>query len=181
VVALLVGLQGLIRPSLLAYRNRWEAKAHLAMTSPMLSDLSRSSRSYEMRFEVSNIGRNPAIVRAIRLRVLDDGPSTEPRETVTEAPLTVHQHRIEFHPDKKEYDVRSRQYGPKLPPLSFHEGETEAFVVKLVAAKPHRYAFRLELDWYDARAPDVVRCLYSDRVLVDFPPSPQAAASPDAE
>lgn len=169
VLALVTGVVALVQPVLARRRTNHDSRAALAITKPVLSDLSRSSNSYDLRFEVANTGGAAAVALAIRLRVLEHSASTAVEPSVTEAPLRVHQHRVKLHPDQDLYDVRARTYGPAMPPLSFAQAEVEAFVVKLVADQPQQYIVQIEVEWYDATSPSAIRTTHSTPTKVEFP------------
>jgi hypothetical protein len=169
-VGVVAAVVGVVQPILARRRESREARANLAMTSPLLSDLSLSSNSYDLRFEMTNTGVHTAVAVAVRLRVLERGPSTTVVPTVTEAPLRVNSHRVKLRPEHDLYDVRARAYGPALPPLAFADGEAEAFSIKLVADEPQRYVIRIEVEWYDTKNPAHVCALLGKPVEVDFPP-----------
>lgn len=169
-IGVVAAVFGIVQPAMARRREIREAKANLAMTSPLLSDLSRSSNSYDLRFEITNTGVHSAVAVAVRLRVLEHAPSVTVTPTVTEAPLRVNSHRVKLRPDRALYDVRAREYGPTRPPLAFAEGEAEAFSIKLVADEPQRYVVRIEVEWYDTKDPTNACTLLSEQVEVDFPP-----------
>jgi hypothetical protein len=169
-VTLLGGVVGIARPWWQGRQSRQAELASVRITSPHLSELSRSSNAYELRFEIANVGGRPAVAIAVRLVVLSRSPSTVMVPTHTEAPLRVNQHRVKLVPGRSTYDVRARAYGPSLPPLSLGEAEVEAFLVKLVADEAQRYEAVIEVDWYDAKAPEDVRTARSSSLEIDFPP-----------
>lgn len=168
-VGLIATIIGLVRPYLSERRTRKAAEAAVALTKPAVSKLSNSSRSCELRFQLANSGKNTAIVTSICLEVVSHHPSSTLRETLTEAPIVVHEHRIELRPDAQTYDIRPRLFGPKLPPISLAEGEVEAFVVKLVSLQPHWYEFYIEAEWYDSKVPNVPHTVRTSPQSVDFP------------
>lgn len=160
---------GLIKPILAWRREKRAGLKGLSITKPHLSDLSRSSNSYDLNFEIANTGGTAAVAVAVRLRVLDRQASTRVLPTVTEAPMHVNQHRVNFRPGKDIYDIRARAYGPALPPLSFEPDEVEAFIVKLVATEPEHFTARIEAEWYRAKQPDKTETCQSDVFSVEFP------------
>lgn len=159
------GIQTLLRPWL----DRRGARPRLYVTPPDISELAEWGRLRELRFHIGNSAKGTAIVGSLRLLVSTHGESKEVRETMTSAPVTVHTHRVEISPDKAEYDVRGRLFGPEQPPLSFSEGEDEAFVVKVVSRDPHWYRIRIEAAWVDVATPDVPRTVATDELFLDFP------------
>jgi FtsZ-interacting cell division protein ZipA len=173
-IAAVVGLTALVasllRPWWEARRQRRSERADVKITRPVLSDLSRSSNSYELRFEVTNVGGRPAVAVGVQLRVLSHAPSTTVVPTVHEAPLRVNQHRVRLIPEEELYDVRARAYGPKSPPLSLAEAEVEVFIVKLVADTPQQYRLTVEVNWFDAKEPESTHTAVSVPVEADFPP-----------
>jgi hypothetical protein len=168
-LGLIASIVGLIKPILARQREKRAALRGLRITAPHLSKLSRSSNSYDLTFEIANTGQTAAVAVGVRLCVLDRASTTRVSPTVTEAPLHVNQQRVEFRPDKDVYDVRARAYGPGLPPLSFKPDEVEAFVVKLVAAKPERFTARIEAEWYRVEQPDKIETCQSEAFSVEFP------------
>ena len=168
-VGLIAAFMGLIRPYLSERRARKTAKAAVVLTEPLLSYLSNSSRSCELRFELANGGKSTAVVTSVFLEVLSHHASSALRATLTEAPIVVYEYRIELHPDTQAYDIRPRLFGPQVPPISLAEGEVEAFVVKLVSPKPHWYEFRIAAEWYDSKLPSAPRIVRTSPLSVDFP------------
>jgi hypothetical protein len=168
-VGLVAAVVGVVQPSLSDRRTRRESRAALVVSEPWLTDVATWSRSCELRFMVSNSGRNTVILRAVRLVVLHREPSRTLRRTEPAAPVAVHKHRVELRPDRDEYDIRSRMFGSSEQPLSYAQGETEAFIVKLVSREPYRYEFRLDLEWFDATTPTQVQIASSDPMTVNFP------------
>jgi hypothetical protein len=169
VVAILVALQTLFGPAANRRRAQRLTRKSLVLSGPELSGVAFYARSCELRFELSNAGESPAVVRAIRLRVSRTRASGTTRPVEVAAPITVHQNRVELRPDRSEYDVRARTYGPDLPPLTFAPGETEAFVVKLVSNEAYEYEFVVLIDWFSTRDPRNHRQLTSEALTVDFP------------
>ncbi|MFD5841930.1 hypothetical protein [Streptomyces chartreusis] len=168
-VGLVAAVVGVVRPSLSDRRTRRESRAALVFSEPWLTDVATWSRSCELRFMVSNSGKSTVILRAVRLVVLNREPSRSLRQTEPAAPVVVHKHRVELRPDRDEYDIRSRMFGGSAQPLSYAQGETEAFIVKLVSREPYRYEFRLDLEWFDATTPARAQVASSDPLTVDFP------------
>ena len=169
IVGLLAALQTLVRPVISTRTARRQARASIELARPRVGAVAQSSNSCELQFELVNTGGHPAIVTSIRLVVDAARPSTTEVVSVPEAPLAVRRHRIELEPATREYDVRSGIFSPDAPPLSFADGEAEAFVVKLVSRVSHHYKFHVEIDWYDAKHPHESRSLRSDPLEADFP------------
>lgn len=178
IVGLVAAVAGLIRPTLDRRRAARAAKAALTLTEPFLSELSASSNSYDLHFEITNSGGSSAVAVAVRLRVLQRLPCTAFVPSFTEAPLRVNRHRVKIQADKDLYDVRARAYGSSAPPLAFAATETEAFVVKLVSDESQHYSIRIEVEWYDAKSPGTSRTAHSLPVDVDFPPREARRAPP---
>lgn len=180
VLGIIATVQSIVRPYLDRRRERKESKARLEIADLQLSELSRSSNSYELRFVVTNTGKSKAVMRALRIQVLDRTPSTAEVETVPEAPMRVNEHRVQLIEGKDVYDIRARAFGPALPPLSFEEAEAEGFVVKIVSTELMRYELQLEAEWYDAKEPKQVQTVPSGVFLLDFPRRVAAGADKDA-
>ena len=171
VVSLLGAFLGIVRPIIQRHRNKAAAKANLDITEPILAPPPEYSRIGEVRFQLRNTGSSRAVLQALRLVVTDHGPSETPHMIVPGAPVAVHTHRIELVPANSEYDVRSPIYAADTPPLSFEEGEVEAFVVRLVATEAHWYRFQLVAEWYDAKDRKAkLRKTESVELKIDFPP-----------
>jgi len=168
-VALLVGLKTLVGPAVARRRAAREAAGSLRLIQVDIGTLYPWQRSRELRFQVSNAGRSTCVLTAVRLRVTASRESEQERHTIAGAPVQVHKYRIELEPDKTEYDVRSRLFSPAEPPLSVAEGETEAFVVKLISQLPRWYEIVISLDWFDTKTPDETHCLTSEPLEADFP------------
>ncbi|MFF4062609.1 hypothetical protein ACFYZ8_41300 [Streptomyces sp. NPDC001668] len=168
-VGLVAATVGVVRPTLSDRRARRELRAALVFSEPWLTDVATWSRFCELRFMVSNSGKNTVVLRAVRLVVLSREPSRTLRQTEPAAPVVVHKHRVELCPDRDEYDIRSRMFGRSAEPLSYAQGETEAFIVKLVSREPYRYEFRLDFEWFDATTPARTQIASSDALTVDFP------------
>lgn len=169
IVGLLAALQTLVRPIVSTWATRRRALASIGLARPQVGAVAPSSNSCDLQFELVNTGERPVIVSSIRLVVDAARPSTRQVVSVPEAPLAVRRHRVELDPATREYDVRARMFSAETPPLSFVEGEAEAFVVKLVSGVSHHYTFHLEIDWYDAKLPHESNCLRTDALDVDFP------------
>ena len=118
---------------------------------------------------VTNTGKSKAVMRALRIQVLDRTPSAAEFETVPEAPMRVNEHRVELIEGKDVYDIRARAFGPALPPLSFEEAEAEGFVVKMVSMELMQYELQVEAEWYDAKEPKEVHTVSSEVFILDFP------------
>jgi hypothetical protein len=169
VVGLLLAVQNLVRPYLVARKEAKAARPRLFVSPPLISELAEYGRVRELRFEVGNAGKGTALMRSLRLRVSELGVSEEVRETVTAAPVAVHAHRVEMRPDKLEYDVRGRTFAPEQPPLSFGEGEADAFVVKVVSREPYWFRARIEAEWVDLANPEEVMSTVTEEHLLEFP------------
>lgn len=169
-VSLLAAFLGIVRPIAQRRREKAAAKAKLEITEPILTPPPEHSQIGEVRFELSNAGSSKAVLRALRIVVTDHGPSETLRMVRPGAPVTVHSHRVELDPAKSEYDVRSPVYAADTPPLSFEEGEVEAFVVRLVSTEAQWYRFRLVAEWYDAKRAKAIRKVESGELEIDFPP-----------
>jgi hypothetical protein len=171
ILAVLVSASTLIQPILSYRKSRKDVPGSLRLSGVELGIVSRSSRSCELRFTVSNSGTSPTVLTGIRLHVNACGRSERMRKLKVQAPLVVHKHRVELDPAISDYDIRSRKFAPALPPLSFARGETEAFLVKLVSHDPHWYEFVVIVDWFDTLNPDLPKHQTSESMRVDFPQS----------
>ncbi len=170
VLTLLGTFLGIVRPMIQSRREKAAAKANLEITKPIVAQPPEYSQIGEVRFELSNTGSSKAVLRALRIMITNHGPSETLRMVRPGAPVTVHSHRVELDPAKSEYDVRSSVYAADTPPLSFEEGEVEAFVVRLVSTEAQWYRFRLVAEWYDAKRPKEIRKMESAELEIDFPP-----------
>ncbi|HEV2126810.1 MAG TPA: hypothetical protein VGW38_28980 [Chloroflexota bacterium] len=168
-VALLLAIQNLVRPHLVARRELREAAPFLSFSKPHVTDVAASALTCELRFELVNAGGGVAVVTAISVQVNECRDAVSTVVSVPESPLSLHVHRVELSPDTRVYPVRARTYAPDAPPLSLAAGEAEAFLVKLVSVVPQLYEFELQAEWYDVRLPDVTRALSSESRSVEFP------------
>jgi hypothetical protein len=173
IVGLLAALQALVRPIVSTRTVRRRARASIELARPQVGAVAPSSNSCDLQFELVNTGGRPGIVTSMRLVVDASHPSTMQVVSVPEAPLVVRRHRVELDAATREYDVRARMFSADAPPLSFADGEAEAFVVRLVSRFSHHYAFHLEIDWYDAKLPHEPQCLRSDARSTSTSPSPR--------
>jgi hypothetical protein len=168
-LGLLLAIQNLVRPYLVARKEAKAARPRLFISPPLVSDLAEYGRVREVRFEVGNAGKGSALMQSLRLLVSEDGVSEEVRETVTAAPLVVHSHRLDLRPGLREYDIRGRVFGPEQPPLSFAEGEADAFLVKLVSREPHWFRARVEAVWVDVARPEETNTTATEEQVLEFP------------
>jgi hypothetical protein len=171
VIALLVGVYTLVGPVLSRRQAQKDAAGSLRLSAVDLGPVSRSSRSCELRFKVTNAGTSPCVLTGIRLHMNACDRSDRACQFKVEAPITVHKHRIELEPAISDYDIRSRKFAPALPPLSLARGETEAFLVKLVSHEPYWYEFVIIIDWFDTLNPDLLNSQTSESIRVEFPQS----------
>jgi hypothetical protein len=175
IVGLLGGLAVLLTPAWTSWRSRAKVRTSITIAQFEFGELSRSSRSRELRFLVVNSGINKCVLNSIRFVVDAHGESRTLRNTVSEAGVTVHKHRVELEPEKVDYDIRSRAFGPKLPPIALDPGESEAFLVKVVSRKPYWYEVRVVVDWLDTTEATKTHLSSSDMTHIDFPRSAEEA------
>jgi hypothetical protein len=171
VIGLLVGMYTLIAPVISRRQARRNAAGSVRLSTIDLGPVSRSSRSCELRFKVTNAGTSPCVLTGIRLHVNASGRSDRTRHLKLEAPITVHKHRVELEPAISDYDIRSRKFAPALPPLALARGDAEAFLVKLVSHQPYWYDFVVIVDWFDTLNPDLQNSQISESMRVEFPQS----------
>lgn len=170
VVGLLGGLVVLLSPLNTSWRRRRRNRKSIVITRLDIGELSKSSDSRDLRFQVVNSGSTRCMLQSIRLVVDAHGVSEQPRHTRPEAGVVVHKHRVELAPGKDNYDIRSRAFGPRLPPIALDPGESEAFLVKVVSREHQWYKLRVVADWFDSKDVTTVRPASSDLAYVDFPP-----------
>ncbi len=169
VIGLLVAVQTLLMPYIVAARERRHAEASLRMTPVDVSAVAPSSNSCELRFGLVGGGGRGVVVTAVLLGVSSVKPSETIVASVPEAPLNVYAHRVELRPDATSYDIRSRVFTAEVAPLRVSPGEVEAFVVKLVSMTSHVYDVHVTVQWYDVNRPEDQRSLRSEDLNIDFP------------
>ena len=157
--------------------------AGLVLASVGVTPPPEYSSAAELRFHVLNPGSGKLVLDAVMLHVTLAEPSDTLRMVQAGAPIPQHHYRVRLDPDERNYDVRARTFGEAEGPRSFVEDEVEAFLVELTSTRPFRYRFRVELEWYDTKRPDVRRVTSSEELEVDFPPTPEellARAEPES-
>jgi len=121
------------------------------------------------RFVLLNGGKRSALIDSLDLVVDEFAPTTVFKRTVTAAPVTVAQHRVELVPGVMRYSLRGRLFSAQLPPTQLGGEEMEAHVVEIVGRSSGWYSLHFEAEWRDSGVPSKVRRCSSNGVQVEFP------------
>lgn len=172
VLGIVAAVAGIVRPTLERRRKAREATACLRFSSLTIKAVPSYGTSGEAEFQLQNSGGGVAVLRALKLAVLEAHPCERLRMIDAGAPVPEHRYQVKLDPHTREYDVRARTFAPETAALSFKEAEVETFKVRLTSDEPWWYRFEIVAEWYDAKRPLELESTCSNRVEIEFPPDP---------
>jgi hypothetical protein len=127
----------------------------------------RYTDAKELRFVLVNNGTGTAIVKSMRLAILNCGMNTELKSLEIAAPLQVYEYSVNLEPNVMEYEIISPLFTKKRPSFYLKAGEADSFLVNLTSQKAYWYEFEIRIEWMDT-AGSTMNIVESPKLRVEY-------------
>lgn len=144
----------------------------LRMTSPEIEEYDWKNIK-ELRFQIINDGEITALVKKMKIMVINFGKSNKLKMIRPGAPLQVYHYKVELNPIQKEYDIISPIYTDEKPLFYYKKGEADSFLIKLSSKESYWYDIEIIVEWYDSANPQEARLLKSAKLHVEYSIEPE--------